>query len=495
MRCGESFDAHLRIQRAQRGARRFGFQRADARIGVQHLALQVAAIDAVVVDQRQRADAGRGEVERRGRSESAGADQRDARGCELLLSRDADFGQAPDAAHSAARNPRRARRRDRQAFGLPAREAAAHRGDARVAELAQRCRGEQRAASASADHQDFAIRVGREFADRRRNLRTRKRDRAARHAGCVLVVFAHIDQQRCLLRAQAPRRDRFPRSPPDRCADAKDRTPRSSLQHSPAAAALPRLRRRRDPARAPARTIKAIGFGESALHARSLAIDRRRDERSVLAAFEAGAQEFGAIVFLADRRAQFRAPARSRSPRARCIAARPGTTSVSNVATDETGLPGRPKNSARRFRRTGTACPASCALSRNARVPSSATRRGRWSASPADTPPLLMTTSQVCAASRSASRNALRIVADVPVHDRIDAETLQETRKAVAVAVVDLPKAQRLAGRNQFIAGRDQRDARPRRNLRVCDDRRKRARRAGPRSTRSPARNATSPAS
>ena len=56
------------------------------------LALQVRVVDDVRVDDPERADACRGEVERRGRAEPAGADQQDARVEQLLLARVADLG-------------------------------------------------------------------------------------------------------------------------------------------------------------------------------------------------------------------------------------------------------------------------------------------------------------------------------------------------------------------------------------------------------------------
>jgi hypothetical protein len=46
--------------------------------GVDDLALQVAGVDDVEVDQAERADAGGGEIERQRRAEAAGADAEDA---------------------------------------------------------------------------------------------------------------------------------------------------------------------------------------------------------------------------------------------------------------------------------------------------------------------------------------------------------------------------------------------------------------------------------
>ena len=66
---------------------------ADGGGGVDDLALQVAGVDDVEVDQAERADAGGGEVERERRAEAAGADAEDLGGLELLLAFHADLGQ------------------------------------------------------------------------------------------------------------------------------------------------------------------------------------------------------------------------------------------------------------------------------------------------------------------------------------------------------------------------------------------------------------------
>ena len=60
--------------------------------GVDHLALQVREVDVVVVDDPERADAGRGQVERGRRAEPAGAEQQHLRVEQLLLALDADLG-------------------------------------------------------------------------------------------------------------------------------------------------------------------------------------------------------------------------------------------------------------------------------------------------------------------------------------------------------------------------------------------------------------------
>ena len=66
---------------------------ADGRGGVDDLALQVAGVDNVEVDQAEGADAGGGEIERERRAQAAGADAEDFRGLQLLLALHAHFGQ------------------------------------------------------------------------------------------------------------------------------------------------------------------------------------------------------------------------------------------------------------------------------------------------------------------------------------------------------------------------------------------------------------------
>ena len=69
------------------------FGDADPLGGVDHLALQVREVDDVVVDDPERADAGRGEVQRRRRAEPAGAEQQHLGVEQLLLALDADLRQ------------------------------------------------------------------------------------------------------------------------------------------------------------------------------------------------------------------------------------------------------------------------------------------------------------------------------------------------------------------------------------------------------------------
>ena len=60
---------------------------------MKQLALEIVRLDAVVVGDAQCADARRGEIESSGTTESAGADDEDARGSEFRLPLDADFAE------------------------------------------------------------------------------------------------------------------------------------------------------------------------------------------------------------------------------------------------------------------------------------------------------------------------------------------------------------------------------------------------------------------
>ena len=95
-------DVDLRVKRAQTRARGCGLAGADVGGVEQQLALQVGQVDAVVIDDAQRADAGRGQVQAGRRTEAAGADHQYARGLEFFLAGDADLRQQQVAAVALA---------------------------------------------------------------------------------------------------------------------------------------------------------------------------------------------------------------------------------------------------------------------------------------------------------------------------------------------------------------------------------------------------------
>jgi hypothetical protein len=78
-------DAHVGVEVAEAAGRRVELGAADVGRAVEHLAVQVAGVHPVVVDQAERADAGGREVERDRRTEPAGAHHQHARALEPTL--------------------------------------------------------------------------------------------------------------------------------------------------------------------------------------------------------------------------------------------------------------------------------------------------------------------------------------------------------------------------------------------------------------------------
>jgi hypothetical protein len=68
------FDDDLRIDPCQCGLSGDGLQLTDALLRVQNLALQIGQVNRVAIGQRDAANAGRSEIERSGRTQSAGTD-------------------------------------------------------------------------------------------------------------------------------------------------------------------------------------------------------------------------------------------------------------------------------------------------------------------------------------------------------------------------------------------------------------------------------------
>ena len=120
------------VERFDEEARRLGLRHPDPLGVVDHLALQVGGVDDVVVDEADRADPGRGEVERGRRAEAAGAEQQHLRVQQLQLAVDADLGQQRVARVALALLGGHAGGGDdRQPLLLPGEDAARHRGDVR----------------------------------------------------------------------------------------------------------------------------------------------------------------------------------------------------------------------------------------------------------------------------------------------------------------------------------------------------------------------------
>ena len=203
------------IERLDRLPRRLSLRLTDSLGVVDHLALQIRLVDLVVVDQAERADSGRGQVEGGGGAQTAGADQQHLRVQHLELAFDADLRQERVArvahplfgAHALGHD-------DREALGLPCHDAPANRGGVLVAELAELI---GRTGGAVAGARSRGARAG---SGRGRPLRCGRRHRPGEPARrprygppCTRWARACRPAQRRPASAhRGPRRDRPPRS-------------------------------------------------------------------------------------------------------------------------------------------------------------------------------------------------------------------------------------------------------------------------------------------
>ena len=164
------------------------------------LALEVRDVDHVVVDDAERADAGRREVQRGRRAEPAGAEQEHLGVEQLLLALLADLGQEEVAAVALALLGRPlARDLDVVAAVLPQRVAAGHRLDVLVAEVVAQGLGGERGAVARGAVEDHPLRaVGRCALDARLEVAARHVDRAGDLARRDLLGLADVDDDRAV---------------------------------------------------------------------------------------------------------------------------------------------------------------------------------------------------------------------------------------------------------------------------------------------------------
>ena len=156
----EAFHFHAWIERFQGLPGGSYLGHADTCIGVQNLPLQVAAVHHVVVHQSERADPCRGKIECGRGTQPTGADQQDLAVREFDLPGFADFGHHQVARVALARvlvEP--GRNLERQAFVLPAREAAGHGIEMLVAEPFDVLGGEQGAHAAVAHQHQRPIEI------------------------------------------------------------------------------------------------------------------------------------------------------------------------------------------------------------------------------------------------------------------------------------------------------------------------------------------------
>ena len=142
-------------------ARRLDLALPDPVGRVDDLALEVADVDDVEVDETDRPDARGGEIERGRRTEAAGADEQRLRAEEPGLAGRTDLGDQQMAAVALLLlGGQDDRGLEVEAGALPGLEPAAHRGDVAVAHLGQGLGREQRADAAGAvqDHRRVAVR-------------------------------------------------------------------------------------------------------------------------------------------------------------------------------------------------------------------------------------------------------------------------------------------------------------------------------------------------
>ena len=191
---GTHLHTHARIQRRQGHACGFSLGHSDAGIGVQHLTLQIGFFHFVIVDQGKSADSGCSKVQRRGRSQAAGADQRDARVAEPYLPRCTDFRQQQVARIALRGIGVELIEMQRQVIRPPALETTTDRSDMRIAELMQGIRGEQRTRATAAEREDRRALVWHDGGDARLQRCAGDADRSGRSTCCALIVLAHIDQ-------------------------------------------------------------------------------------------------------------------------------------------------------------------------------------------------------------------------------------------------------------------------------------------------------------
>ena len=205
---------HVRVQLGDRDARRIDLGHPHPIGRVQDLPLQVRRVDDVVVDEPDRTDAGRRQVEPRRRAQPARAEAQHLRLQQLRLPRLTDLGQ-----HGVARIAQALVRRhderpvELQPGALPRREPARHRLHVGVAELGQRLGGVRGPRSARAVENDLRGALRDLILDALLEEAARDPARARDVALGPLVLLAHVDQDRAsavaVARLPLPRLDRL----------------------------------------------------------------------------------------------------------------------------------------------------------------------------------------------------------------------------------------------------------------------------------------------
>ena len=206
-------DVDVGVERGERLLRRVDLAVADALDVVQDLALQVRGVDDVHVDDAERADSRRREIQGRRRPEATRAEQEDLRLEQALLTGFAHLRQEDVAAVPDALLGREHRGRDpRPAFVLPASESARHRDDVRVAEVGESLGGERGAGTARAVDDDRDVAAGQLVLGLALEVAPRDEHRAGDHPLLELVELADVEERRASGGGARPRPDRSRRS-------------------------------------------------------------------------------------------------------------------------------------------------------------------------------------------------------------------------------------------------------------------------------------------
>jgi hypothetical protein len=196
-------DADVGVESGDRLPGAFRLLLADAVIGVEDLALEVRHVDDVEIDDSDRADAGRRQVEAGRRAQPARADEQDLRVEELRLALGPDLRDEEVAAVALLLVVGQDRRhRPRQPGRLPALESARHRAHVPVAERAQELARKERADAARAvdDHGLVVVRDG--ALDALLEPAPREVDGARDMALLPLARLADVDDRRGVVLAQ-----------------------------------------------------------------------------------------------------------------------------------------------------------------------------------------------------------------------------------------------------------------------------------------------------
>ena len=186
----------LRVERLDAPPGRVHFLLADPLGGVDDLALEVGQVDDIEVDDADRADPGRRQIEHRRRAEPARANEQDLGAEQLDLALQADLGDEQVAAVALLLLSREEhRRRPGQALCLPALEAAGHRDDIRVAERLEHLAGQQRADPAGAVQHDRSVPVGGSRLDLHFDVTLADVESVGQVALLPLGVLADVDDE------------------------------------------------------------------------------------------------------------------------------------------------------------------------------------------------------------------------------------------------------------------------------------------------------------